>query len=513
MNNDFNNIDDFLKQQVESSHFPVNEAHWEDALRRLNPEDDKKRPIFWFIMLGLVLGVSTLSVGLYNNYDSNGDAQELIANKNTVTAQYAVYNDIKNKEKSNQIIEAANEDQLNDELNKNNASQASINTTSAQPVILASNNNATQAHLISKKRAVLSQINTPTVSPKAAKNDRKTLTKINNNTANNIPSVALKRSGLKPIDTKVKANNKKPIMLAMGAPAAAKMAIENDNEAIQDIAKRSNTLAPKPRIYKSVEEMQAMNPRYVAGLENYNYEVTEIKLDGPSSDAIRARANAAVDAAPKKGTDQPIKLISVQQVERDFNSLFLIAGFSAAKGYGGNSASQAVYGLSPNLGFGYQLAASNKVNVYFSLFASYLNHLNISETSKESTYSFDKTTKEIEVARKNLIQLHMPVTVGFRLSERHAMLGGIGLIYGVNTLSTVNTNEQNVNEFGYMSGLRTMDANIHVGYEYKISDALRINMMYQEGLIDMTQNDYFNNNQEDRNRRISIGVRFNFDKR
>ena len=110
------------------------------------------------------------------------------------------------------------------------------------------------------------------------------------------------------------------------------------------------------------------------------------------------------------------------------------------------------------------------------------------------------------------MQLHIPLQLAYKLTPKHSIVGGLGFNLGLNTMSLYEDARQSgpTRRFGYTSGLRFLDVNANLGYEYMMNSRLSFGVFYQQGFMDVTKNNYFNNMQTDRNSRGGISLRYKF---
>ncbi len=516
-----NQLDNFLKEKMQDMHFEINEAHWKDAERRLDEKDDKKKPFFLLFLVGIILlGLGGAAFKKINSAKKN---QPVAHNQYTDAKQQEniVQTNFEEDEIVNDFMEVS-DDASTTKTGANYYNEATQN----EPAVAEYNEARTQP---TKNRTISNDVNNDN-SSYATNEEIATETIVAQPKKNGIAPTRKEAKTKKSIASNPKASKKEVAKLPKSNPLASnkkeKVAnkklnkntnpeiVKNTKEVISAVpqAAPKKKVAPKQiRIYKTPEDYQKLNPRYVDGLEGYTYTINNVKLTTKQSDSIRELvANQNKPAmAPAKTLQAPkVK----KQFEKETSSFYLLAGMAAARGYLGNSADKAVYGLSPSLGLGYQYNMTSRMSMYLSLYMSYLNHINIKESRTNVKYSFDKDSTMISVTRKKIMQLHVPLQFAYKLSQKHAVFGGVGLNIGLNTVSLYEDSKLSgeTRKFGYTSGLRFMDANASFGYEYNVSPQLSLGVFYQHGLSDMTKNDYFNNMQTDRNSRGGISLRYKF---
>ncbi len=529
MENSKHHIDQFLREQMQKMPVELNEAHWKDAERRLDEDDEKKRPFVLFFILGVLLvGLGTSAVKKLNN--------------NKKTKQPIVKHDTGINPLKKQEVHKANQAEYTNQINTEQSvsqparttidrisnttpgAQTDLQTESSEESVgdQRSNRSEPLATVPTESQTTMNAVEVSSRGPRTAKHSQAVASSIEKNQMDNA-SVSSKTEHVQTNQTTVNGKNieaERTLALQSNKTstarkkAMAELPKKGDARSAQhtELPNTSNTGLREPqrkkvRIYRSPEEYQKMNPRYVSGLENYTF--TSSALTPETADSIRAVADTKEKPAEvaKKSAPTP-KPIFIQ----DPSSFFIMAGIAGARGYTGSGDMGRDYGLSPSLGLGYQFNFSERMSLYLSMYMSYLNHLNIRETGTNVSYSFDKDSTFISVTRKNLLQFHVPLQLAYKIRPKHTVFGGMGINLGLNTVSLYEDSKQSSSkkQFGYMNGIRFMDVNANLGYEYRLTPKLSLGIFYQRGFFDMTKNNYFNNQQIDQNARGGINLRYNF---
>jgi len=532
MDSNKNHIDNFLKEKLEDWPVELNEAHWADAERRLDEEDNRKKPFFFIFLLGvLLIGLGTAA---YKQFSSSKKSQPLAQTEVSKENNFKIATTNKNnyEEFSEKNVDRGIESiAKNTTSNLDNKSAQELNRvpsdkniTVGEPnklqrnrkannlVALKSNTNSTEQKLdgiirnpksaeVSSRKLIAppnkkeEQPSKKTTTLAATKENKISEPRVIKSETN--PQTSLTRSEIvahKKTNKNVATSTNNKESKSSGWLASATGVVKSKNSS-------------KITIYKSAAEFQEMNPRYVKGLENYNYEVTNIELGPKKSDSIRKVVAQQIKPKTVANYQQESKAL-VRQPSR----FFILAGIAAARGYRGNLDANPSYGLSPSLGAGYQYNFTDRMSLYLSVYMSYIGNLNIKETRTQYSYSFDRDSTLLSVTRKNLLQLQLPVQVAYKLNRKHSVFGGIGTSLGINTISLYedSKNSGSKKQFGYTDGLRFFDFNASLGYEYHISPKFSAGIFYQQGFLDMTKNNYFTNQHFDRNSRGGINLRYKF---
>ncbi len=519
MENNQHHIDNFLKQKMQELHFEVNEKHWADAQRRLDEEDKKKRP-FWLFIIVVTLLIGTALTAL-NNFRNGNTTKESSASANNLPSAVEVKNH--SNTTLNQPKTETKQAQQVSVLDHNDIATTNKQTETEQQTILTPpRKNRQPASKQPAKRQP--SANLVVHSAQSTKVEKSSESDFQDEPKGKAENDALRRNvlaqGVKSSEeiSSTKSLSKHHETTTAPQPSASQKGIKTiplakeeapQKEMNEIFVRNAVTMLGDKRLYRSPEDYQKLNPRYVKGLEQYTYTEVMVPLGKEKSDSIKnviaASAKSASSSTSKK---EPLAY------QPQPSTFYLLAGIANARGYMGNSQGNVKWGFSPSLGLGYQYSFSDRMSIYLSAYMSYISHLNITEEGSRIRYSFDKDSSVLSVTRKNLLQMVVPVQFAYKLRPRLAVFGGAGLNFGLNSISIYEDAKYNVQErrFGYMSGLRFLDVNFNFGIEYDIMPQVSIAGFYQQGLFDMTKNDYFNNTYTDRNARAGIAVRYKFKK-
>lgn len=557
MEDNRSHIDHLLKEKMQGMHFELNEAHWADVERRLDEDDRKKKPL-WLLFFAVVVLVGAGLTALTNgNLAQNKDARKASTIEEptqinpsqvaiSTTEETSKLSTNEDNAQPNSMTDANNDyAQVESKQSSSTTSQANIGGFTKASERRKSNaavkSNNVNESAVTARASDSKNVVTNRKTKKQTRNNTKKLNVENNPTNNamaiskpqnkkverNLEELKQKNKEAKTINRSKSVENKVDSKVAV-APKKSPITASKVAKNISTIAAKTeatNSVTPtnknsdavvmlgNTRVYRSPEEYQKMNPRYVAGLENYTYNETVIPLGQEKSDSLRN-----LIAQQKKEIAAPEAEIKVRKnkTERiyiqDPSNFYMLLGIAGARGYKGNLDGTPVWGLSPSIGAGYEFTFSDKMSIYLSAFMSYVSHLNIKETSSNIAYSFDRDSTLLSVTRKNLLQLNLPIELSYKILPKHRLYGGLGINLGVNSVSLYEDSKANSSkkQFGYMGGIRFMDLTASLGYEFAVSRRFSIGAFYQQGFFDMTKNDYFNNQHKDINARGGIRLRYKF---
>jgi hypothetical protein len=175
-----------------------------------------------------------------------------------------------------------------------------------------------------------------------------------------------------------------------------------------------------------------------------------------------------------------------------------------------NANASATWQASPYAGIGYWLPINSRLDVHAQIGATYINGLQYKYTATNYTYGFGIDSTMFTMQYKTLYQLCIPISANYKISLKQSMMAGLGANIGLDVLSNVkqfNTNT-NANAWGYGGGFATVAPYATLGYQYQIFSNLYMHAIYQQGLMDITNNQFFNNSNIDRNSKATIGITY-----
>jgi hypothetical protein len=267
------------------------------------------------------------------------------------------------------------------------------------------------------------------------------------------------------------------------------------------------------------------NPRYVKGLENY----TATALDSITVITYQATTEkntlkGQLQSEPgHTNTDSSIK--SASTIHHSLN-WYLLGGLSLNKGFRGTSSSGGVH-ATPYIGIGAQIPLTTRLQMAAHIGFTYFSGLHTSETVTSYQYSFGIDSSSFQVQYQKLLQVYMPLSLQYAVTRKQAISVQLGGMYNADVISTTTEASWSVNNgygsslnrngntsskpsSGYRDGFQSFDIITGLGYQYQMNDHLQWQMMLQQGLLDMTRNTYFKQNQSDKQTRLLIGVRYTF---
>ena len=267
------------------------------------------------------------------------------------------------------------------------------------------------------------------------------------------------------------------------------------------------------------------NPRYIAALKNYVPEVYDsitILTFKPAVKNEEVVKDTNLKEQPK--TKEPF-------TSKPFNWIML-AGLNMNKGFAGTVANEMKWGFAPYIGVGLEKPISNKITMSSHVGFTYFNGLNTHKTVSSSVYSFGLDSSAISVYYKKMLQLYLPISIYYQMMPKHYLMGSIGASYSMNVLSTYEevksssagfsstlnkinttyTSTTSKNQLGYQTGFNQLDVFLQVGYSYQVFKNSMVQFGIQQGLFDITKNAYFNNTIKNTQTRLSLGIKYSFNR-
>jgi hypothetical protein len=189
-----------------------------------------------------------------------------------------------------------------------------------------------------------------------------------------------------------------------------------------------------------------------------------------------------------------------------------MVGANANKGIKGNAVTAIPWGIAPFVSVGLEKQVSSKLSISSQVGFTYFNGLNLTKQVNNYKYSFGVDSTTFSVTSKKLFQMYLPIALYYQFMQKHSVFTSVGLSYAFDVSSLVKEDQQSpqYNSFGYRNGFNTVDLFLQLGYQYSINKNLSAQLLFQQGFMDMTKNNYFENNQSDKQSKISIGIKYNF---
>lgn len=136
----------------------------------------------------------------------------------------------------------------------------------------------------------------------------------------------------------------------------------------------------------------------------------------------------------------------------------------------------------------------------------------------QTTYGFGKSTSTQTLALNRLHYAEMPLEVNYNLKGKHNILVGASASYLVavnsqleetKTESLKESQSTTTSSWDYQEGLQNIDLNLRVGYDYNLSDNLKIGGQVQYGLTDITSNQIYEVQDNSNNMEVRVTLKYN----
>jgi len=181
------------------------------------------------------------------------------------------------------------------------------------------------------------------------------------------------------------------------------------------------------------------------------------------------------------------------------NEWTLTGGVNASQGL--NTTGQST-GFNTNLtvGAGFEHFVSRRVGLLVE--AQYVRRsgYELERSSKQIEYFLQPTTTTQYVTTESAQYLHLPITLRYRVKNRHSLIGG-GFASAVmeaknERRKTIDSPEGFEEELigkrkGYTEGLNPVQFGIVVGYEYQALEFLQLGLRFNHGMNGVTNKEYF----------------------
>ncbi len=457
------NIDLFFKEKLEQLPVSFNETHWNIASKRLD-EKDKKRKAFW-LPLFLLVSIFTLATGL------------VITKTNQNKLQAASYT-IQSKEQTTLNATNSNNNQVIQEKIESNTQQTNTSIAKVNSVSIAitpkKQFECGTSELLRKQ-----PINSNTIS-KLVEVDIKNIPKIENAT---ITSANVKDNA---------------------------MAIDNTERPLVTTIKKDEPSFSKPKRNIHVE---TNNPRYITTLKDYTEtEKDPIVVPEKNKEITIAQPSMAVKIDTQQQAD------SMPATRKFFTTATIQTGTTKTLQANNHNPIQAntvmdtktfhntLYG-----GIGYTYLLQKKWSIQGLLALTFYKGINTEIRVSKIKYRYGRINEDFILHPSTQYQVQLPIQLKYRITPKHQFAAGFGLSFGLGLSGEVKEFEKATfkKTFGYNAGYLNEDVFLQANYYYQIKPNIALTCMYQQGLRDMSKNDFFANSLLDKLIRIQAGISYN----
>lgn len=215
-------------------------------------------------------------------------------------------------------------------------------------------------------------------------------------------------------------------------------------------------------------------------------------------------------------TDDHTIVASLKQNKRpkaQQNELGIIGGANINASIGDGSSS---YKASEFFGLSYTRYIKGGLGIKANVLYSNRNNINTSKLQSIKTYGFGSNIETKTLYTNSLYYLDVPIMLNYGIGNGNVMVGAQAsyLVNGYHTLKTTNhsisgeLSESETNEFGYLEGFNRFDVGLVLGYEHSVAPRWNVGARFNYGLIDVTNNAYFDSSSFDRNKQVRLYVTF-----
>ncbi|MBU3675683.1 MAG: hypothetical protein FGM54_00660 [Chitinophagaceae bacterium] len=501
MDNEINPLDDFLREAERSASFPFKENDWARMSAKLDEEipERKRRWAFfsWPAVAAILLGIGLVGIASYRLLQSKRKAvSENEIAKSATPSQHSYEQEasgFQNERPSNWNTNALptskqrTSNQFNATLPEENHSQEKNRHTDAvaTPGSVPNNDGTTPSM---DREPISEAIQRKQGSNHLTKN-KTTGTKTTSKEKEYLPVFA--QNPKEPSQTQTS----KPTMNASVQWVNGKPMQALDTQIIHQPSRMSE------------DEMIRYNPRYVRELKQY--EAT--RLD--SVTVIRFKP--ATPVVPFMNL--PVANDSFLHSYR----LQVLLGSMLWRGFiGGNTWSPAPY-----MSLGIDKALSKKLTLSAQVGFTYFAGLQTQNRTVSYRYKFGIDSTVYTALHNMVFRIQWPIQLKYNINKYHALAVGAGAAWQPDGISRVtapvqvlnggtapshNTPMQTKNQLGYLNGIRSWDGFLQFAYQYQWHERLALQVVWQAGLRDMTDNQILSSNRIQRNHGLMIGLRYGF---
>ena len=202
----------------------------------------------------------------------------------------------------------------------------------------------------------------------------------------------------------------------------------------------------------------------------------------------------------------------------DYRFAGIILGSAVSQGFTNTGESKSSISANTVIGVNYENAITRKFKLITNILYYNKTNLNSKIAVVFIDYDFGVFKEEITIKSDKLQFLEIPILLEYAINEKHFIAFGGSFSYLLNANSTVftkktdyfnNTTEEKLEKLGYVNGFEKVDYAVLISYQCALTNRLKAILRFNYGFKDMTKNDYFNNNMNDKNMNIKFLISYN----
>jgi hypothetical protein len=478
-----NKWDEFLRHEVEKTQFEFQETYWQHMEKLLDEEDQKKKRggLGWWVLGSVVLLLISAGIWLSRTNHSHP----------------SITNTLVKKDSHQYLQKSEQENETDSMISSHHAPVNSSIVEKSNKNAKAKKKNSSPKTNMQRSYVTEEKIVEPTGS---GEYDEEQSVAVNYEDVNKY----MKKEDVNPSEKNVSIRNRKTLkpVSELSSVEATKILAESNaiskNESSNSTFTSPNFVPIDTQTFHVKSSIPSellqtyYHARYVKGLENYQPE----RID--SITIIHFKPNEQKTISQHDAADNLVKQsetpFSLSISDKEKLSFYFIVAANLNKGLRGNISNPQQWGLSPMVGIGFQKAIRKRITLSSHVGFTYFNGLNLQKTITRYSYSFGIDSSEFNIIYQKLLQVQLPISIRYQLRKQHSILASLGLSYSFNTESLVKENESSPlkREYGYLDGFKRLDFFTQIGYQYAINKWLSLQLLYQKGLLNITDIDFFN---------------------
>jgi hypothetical protein len=166
------------------------------------------------------------------------------------------------------------------------------------------------------------------------------------------------------------------------------------------------------------------------------------------------------------------------------------------------------------LGLEYQKLYSNNIGYYAAGFVMHRAIANESIIIDNKQYDFGSYTNPTSYQPRAIISSNVLVGLFYLPAERHQISLGVGISYLNNVYGKLTETLQSETteslQWGYRQGIKKLDMMLNMGYAYRLTTRISFETSLLYGFSDLSDNNFWQNEQFNRNVFIKAGIRYRF---
>jgi hypothetical protein len=466
-----NGLDNYFRENLSDFELSEKKANWELLDHLLNEQQRKKKRRKWFLLfLSFFVIISSGLLMMLPDKTVNKTGKE--NTEPDLTSKSSSNDDIKvEKNNSDKIVRSDKIEIVND---GDDNQQMKI-----------------EKHIVNQEK----EISFPDAGHNKKTKSSNTIHE-NSNVSTDINSIKNNASTLLPISKNENNNN----TAELGKENDSLSKVESKDITALTIDDESNKKSTENETSKETSSQDLILNDSSENKDNGEFDVTQSELKNSiKPDLLQIRS--------EDSTKQSLNNVSQDSVQAIKQATRNLLGFNFYAGMNMYNTSHEFTNhkhLSPIVGIEFIHFIDSNFSIglasLYSLQGGY--HLSDTTTSIQETYFLDRSEDihQQSILVNQLHQLYFPLTLYYKIAERHSVVCAFQLSYLINTsgiytesntISGIKSVMQENNKKGYMDGIKSTVFSVSIGYKYSLSKRFDLSARVSRELTESVEQEYF----------------------